>query len=173
MPAMADPNFAGTLTYVCEHNQSGALGVVVNRPTDVTMSELFAQIDLELRDPALGARPVLFGGPVMVDRGFVLHRPIGAWQSTLAVADDIALTTSLDILRAVARGEGPEDILVTLGYAGWGPGQLEDEILQNAWLTVAAEPDLIFGVAHGDRFGAAMQLLGVDPLLLSDAAGHA
>jgi len=109
----------------------------------------------------------------MVDRGFVLHRPTGAWQSTLVVADDIALTTSLDILRAVARGEGPEDILVTLGYAGWGPGQLEDEILQNAWLTVAAEPDLIFGVAHGDRFGAAMQLLGVDPLLLSDAAGHA
>ena len=107
MPAMADPNFAGTLTYICEHNEQGALGVVVNRPTDVTLRELFAQVDLELRDPVLGDRPVLFGGPVMVDRGFVLHRPTGAWQSTLLVADDIALTTSLDILRAVAQGEGP------------------------------------------------------------------
>ncbi|MBL8532932.1 MAG: YqgE/AlgH family protein [Betaproteobacteria bacterium] len=173
MPNMADPNFSKTLTYVCEHNERGALGVVVNRPVDLTLKALFSQIDLDLHDDSLGARPVYFGGPVQVDRGFVLHRPAGDWQSTLVVAEDVALTTSRDILQAVSSGGGPSDLLVTLGYAGWAPGQLEEEIRQNAWLTVAAVADLMFSVDASDRWAAAMGLLGVNLATLSDEAGHA
>ncbi|MBI1395571.1 MAG: YqgE/AlgH family protein [Betaproteobacteria bacterium] len=173
MPSMADPNFSKTLTYVCEHNEQGALGVVVNRPIDMTLGALFAQIELDLTDNELLNQPVYYGGPVQVDRGFVLHRPLGEWQSTLAVADEIGLTTSRDILQAVAEGRGPEDLLVSLGYAGWAPGQLEEEIKQNAWLTVVARPGLIFGMQPEERFAAAMDLLGISPAFLSDEAGHA
>ena len=123
MPAMADPNFARTLTWVCEHNDDGALGIVVNRPTDMTLSTLFEQIELPLADKSLGRLPVHFGGPVQTDRGFVLHRPLGNWQSTLAINDDVGLTTSKDVLEAVGRGEGPKDVFVSLGYAGWSAGR--------------------------------------------------
>ena len=140
MPTMADPRFSQTLTYVCEHNADGALGIVVNKPTEMTLSSLFEQIDVPLADEELRRTPVHFGGPVQVDRGFVLHRPLGNWQSTLAVDDDVGLTTSKDVLEAVARGEGPKDVIISLGYAGWSAGQLEEEIAQNAWLTVAADP---------------------------------
>lgn len=175
MPNMVDPNFASTLTYVCEHNEQGALGVVVNRPMKLTLRELLAQVDLALDASAgtLGEAPVYFGGPVQLDRGFVLHRPAGNWQSTLPVREDIGLTTSKDILQSVANGHGPAEMLVTLGYAGWAAGQLEDEIGQNAWLTVAARPSLIFELAPKDRLAAAMALLGIDPRFLSDEAGHA
>jgi putative transcriptional regulator len=173
MPGMADPNFARSLTYICEHNDQGALGVVVNRPTDMTLATLFEQIDLPLDSPAMAGQPVYFGGPVQVDRGFVLHRPVGGWQSTLAVRDDVGLTTSRDILQAVADGAGPDRLLVSLGYAGWSAGQLEDEIRQNAWLTVAAAPEVIFELPASERLGAAMRLLGVDPAMLSEEAGHA
>ena len=132
-------NFAHTLTYVCEHNKDGALGIVVNKPIDMTLSALFEQIDVPLADGALRGTPVHFGGPVQIDRGFVLHRPLGNWQSTLAISDDLGLTTSKDVLEAVGRGEGPKDVLVSLGYAGWSAGQLEQEIAQNAWLTVEAD----------------------------------
>ena len=173
MPAMADPFFAKTLTYICEHNEQGALGLVVNRPIDMSVQSLFDQIDVPLEAPKLIGLPVHFGGPVQIDRGFVLHRPVGQWQSTLPVQDGIALTTSKDILQAAGRGEGPEQILITLGYAGWAPGQLEHELAQNAWLTVAAKPDVIFDMPAEVRLAAAMELLGVSFASLSDTAGHA
>ena len=173
MPAMVDPNFARTLTWVCEHNDDGALGIVVNRPTDMMLSALFEQIDLPLARPEVGSRPVYFGGPVQVDRGFVLHRPLGNWQSTLAVTDEVGLTTSKDILEAVGRGEGPRDLFVSLGYAGWSAGQLEQEIAQNAWLTVGADADVVFDLPAEERLPAAVRLLGIDFSRLSDTAGHA
>lgn len=173
MPNMVDPNFARSLTYVCEHNDQGALGLVVNKPIDMTLAALLEQIDVHPGDPQLGRVPVHFGGPVQVDRGFVLHHPVGDWQSTLTVNGDIGLTTSKDILAAVGRGEGPEKLLVTLGYAGWAPGQLENELAQNAWLTVQARSEVIFDLPSEERLAAAMQLLGVDFARLSEQAGHA
>jgi putative transcriptional regulator len=175
MPAMADPYFSKSLTFICEHNEQGALGVVVNRPTDMTLGSLFEQIEIPLSNDELARLPVYFGGPVQVDRGFVLHRPIGGWQSTLPVNGQVGLTTSKDILQALSHGEGPKlgNILVSLGYAGWAPGQLEEELKQNAWLTVEAAPSVIFEVDAEERLGAAMQLLGVDPASLSEDAGHA
>ena len=173
MPNMVDPHFAHTLTYVCEHSAEGALGIVVNKPIDMTLSVLFEQIDVALADAELRDSPVHFGGPVQVDRGFVLHRPLGNWQSTLAVSDDIGLTTSKDVLEAVGRGEGPRDVFVSLGYAGWSAGQLEQEIAQNAWLTVAADPEVLFDTPADARLPAAMKLLGIDFSRLSDDVGHA
>lgn len=173
MPAMADPYFAKTLTFICEHNDQGALGLVVNRPIDLTLQSLFEQVDLELSDPALAGIPVHFGGPVQTDRGFVLHQPIGEWQSTLSVEGEVGLTTSKDILEALGRGRGPSRVLVTLGYAGWAPGQLEHEISQNGWLTVRAKPAVMFDLPAEERLAAAMEMLGVDFGSLSDQAGHA
>jgi len=173
MPNMADPYFSKTLTYICEHNDQGALGLVVNRPIDMTLHALFDRLSLKLGDRELGGAPIFFGGPVQTDRGFVLHAPAGNWQSTLKVGEAIGLTTSKDILEALGRGEGPERILVTLGYAGWSPGQLEHEISQNAWLTVAAKDGIIFETPVEERLAAAMELLGVDFARLQDEAGHA
>ena len=173
MPGMVDPNFAKSLTYICEHNEQGALGVVVNRPMDMTLRALLEQIEIEPGASPIGDAPVYFGGPVQTDRGFVLHRPVGDWQSTLSVQGDVGLTTSKDILQAVADGNGPGHLLVSLGYAGWAPGQLEEELKQNAWLTVAATPDVIFSTPPQERLAAAMQLLGVNLATLSDVAGHA
>jgi putative transcriptional regulator len=173
MPSMADPHFAHTLTYVCEHNPEGALGIVINKPIDMTLSALFEQIDIPLSDHALRESPVHFGGPVQIDRGFVLHRPLGNWQSTLAISDDMGLTTSKDVLEAVSRGEGPKDMFISLGYAGWSAGQLEQELAQNAWLTVEADPDVLFDVPPEGRLPAAMRLLGIDFSRLSDDVGHA
>lgn len=173
MPAMADPFFAKSLTYVCEHNEQGALGIVVNRPINLTLSELFAQIQLPLNPAELQDMPVHFGGPVQTDRGFVLHGPAGKWQSTLAISDRIGLTTSKDILQAVGEGQGPHNLLVTLGYAGWSQGQLEEELSQNAWLTVAANDQILFGMSAEERLPAALALLGIDYASLSEDAGHA
>jgi putative transcriptional regulator len=173
MPAMADPNFANTLTFVCEHNPEGALGIVVNRPTDMKLAALFEQIDVPLADEELRDAAVLFGGPVQVDRGFVLHRPLGNWQSTLAISDDMGLTTSRDVLEAVGRGEGPRNVIVSLGYAGWSAGQLEQELAQNAWLTVQADADVLFTLPPEQRLQAAMQRLGIRLFQLSDDVGHA
>lgn len=173
MPAMADPNFARTLTFICEHNDQGALGVVVNRPTDLTLSRLLEQVNIPAYEERCKSVRVHFGGPVQVDRGFVLHRPVGQWQSTLSVSGEIGLTTSKDVLESVARGEGPEEILVTLGYAGWAPGQLESEIAQNAWLTVPASEELMFALPPEARLPAAIKLLGFDIGSLSETAGHA
>jgi putative transcriptional regulator len=177
MPAMADPFFAKSLAYICEHNERGAIGIVVNRPIDLTLSELFAQIQLPLNPAELQDMPVHFGGPVQTDRGFVLHAPAGQWQSTLAVSGGMSLTTSKDVLQAVGEGQGPHNLLVTLGYAGWSQGQLEEELAQNAWLTVeATEPvsgRILFGMPAEERLPAAMALLGIDYATLSEDAGHA
>ena len=178
MPAMADPSFSRTLTYICEHNEQGALGVVVNRPVDMNLRALFDRLSLPLSDDRVGEAPIWFGGPVQTDRGFVLHEPTGAWQSTLKVNDAIGLTTSKDILEAVGRGEGPRRLLVTLGYAGWSAGQLEHELSQNAWLTVEAVDgrvldDILFELPADERLQAALSLLGVDLAMLSEDAGHA
>ena len=172
MPAMSDPNFSRTLTFVCEHNERGALGIVVNRPIDVNLAALFRQVEIPLGPSAIGEQPVFFGGPVQFDHGFVLHRPVGAWKSTLPVGE-IGLTTSRDILEAMANGQGPRQQLVALGYAGWAPGQLEDEILRNGWLTVKARTDLIFDLPPEARYDAAMSMLGVNAANLSEEAGHA
>ncbi|MBM4189841.1 MAG: YqgE/AlgH family protein [Betaproteobacteria bacterium] len=173
MPGMTDPNFAGALTYLCDHGEQGALGIVVNRPMTLTLGGLFEQIGLDLSNERLSRQPVYLGGPVQNERGFVLHRPIGAWSSTLSVGGQVGLTTSKDILEATARSEGPEQIIVSLGYAGWGAGQLEEEIKQNAWLTVPADPDVIFALSPAERLSAALRILGIDMAMLSDAAGHA
>ncbi len=173
MPNMADPYFSKTLTYICEHNDQGALGLVVNRPIDLTLQALFERLSLKLRDTDRAHAPVYFGGPVQTDRGFVLHAPMGNWQATLRVRDLIGLTTSKDILEAVGRGEGPARMLVTLGYAGWSPGQIEHELSQNAWLTVEARDAIIFETPAEERLAAAMELLGLDYARLQDEAGHA
>ena len=173
MPAMVDPHFARSLTFVCEHNDQGALGVVVNRPTEMNLHALLEQVSIAPGSEDFKSVAVHFGGPVQVDRGFVLHTPVGDWQSTLPVGSEIGLTTSRDILQAVARGEGPRQMLVTLGYAGWAPGQLEHELSQNAWLTVQATPQVIFELPAEERLAAAMSLLGIDYAKLSEVAGHA
>jgi putative transcriptional regulator len=172
MPNMIDPHFAKSLTFVCEHNEQGALGVVVNRPIEMNLHALLEQVSIQPDKEAFKSVAVHFGGPVQVDRGFVLHTPLGEWQSTLAVSSDIGLTTSKDILEAVARGEGPQQMLVTLGYAGWAPGQLEHELAQNAWLTVQAKGEIIFDTPPDERLPAAMRILGVDYATLSEVAGH-
>ena len=173
MPAMKDPYFAKSVAYVCEHNEDGALGVVINRPIDLTLGALFEQIEIPLQHAEHALETVLFGGPVQMDRGFVLHTPAGQWASTLAVRDDIALTTSKDILEAVARGEGPQQLLVTLGYAGWGAGQLEEELAQNAWLSVPADAGVIFDTPLEMRQTAALARLGIELSNLAEEAGHA
>ena len=173
MPAMADPHFSRTLTYICEHNEQGALGVVINRPIDLTLSTLFERINVSLDSLEVGRAPVYFGGPVQTDRGFVLHRPGGSWQSTLNVNSDIALTSSRDVLQMMGSAGEPAEVLVSLGYAGWSAGQLEWELTQNAWLTVEAAPSVIFHLPPEERLPAAMQLLGVDFANLSEVAGHA
>jgi len=173
MPAMADPNFAGAVIYICEHTDKGALGLVINRPTELTLENLFDKIDLKLEIAPWKDTPVYYGGPVQTERGFVLHVPAGRYSSSLAVAEDIALTTSKDVLEAVAGGSGPAKLLVTLGYAGWGAGQLESEVSANAWLTVDAQPAVIFDTPSEARQVAALRLLGIDPAQLSAQAGHA
>ena len=177
MPMMGDTLFGGTVVYVCEHHAGGALGMIINRPTDVTVDDLFERIDLkleiDLHSGLANHEPVMFGGPVQSDRGFVLHAPDTAYSSSLTVSDAVALTTSRDVLEAVADGHGPQRILITLGCAGWGAGQLEAEILRNDWLTVRADPDILYDTPIEARFSAAMQLLGIDPGLLSTEAGHA
>jgi len=170
---MADPYFSRTLTFICEHNDQGALGLVVNRPIDMTLAALFERLNLDSGPHPLQETPVYFGGPVQTDRGFVLHMPVGEWSSTLQVRSRIGLTTSRDILEAVSHGSGPERLLVTLGYSGWAAGQLEHEILQNAWLTVEAQDGIIFDLPAEERLPAAMELLGVSYATLSDEAGHA
>jgi putative transcriptional regulator len=173
MPGMADPYFSKTLTLICEHSEKGAIGLVVNKPIDVSLGNLFEQVDIELQDEAMRLESVYFGGPVLVDRGFVLHQPLADWSSTLKIDEDTGLTTSKDILEALAKGEGPSRVLVTLGYAGWAPGQLEDEIKRNGWLTVKADAHLIFDIPAEERLTAAMALLGLNFGNLSEVAGHA
>jgi putative transcriptional regulator len=173
MPALEDPYFANALVYICEHNENGALGIIVNRPIDMNLAGLFDKIDIKLEAENLSNLPVYFGGPVQLDRGFVLHRPIGLWQSTLAVNDEVGLTSSRDVLASVGSEGLPAEILVTLGYSGWDAGQLENELAQNSWLTVPAKASILFDLPPEERLPAAMQKLGISFSQLSDVAGHA
>ena len=180
MPSMLDPIFGGTVVYLCEHNANGALGVVINKPTDMTLQVLFDRIDLKFEiNPPLDARellakrPAMFGGPVQVERGFVLHSPVNLYSSTLTVTEQIALTTSKDVLEEVAYGAGPQHLFVSLGCCGWNMGQLEEEIARNSWLTVAADPAIIFEMPIEQRFTAAINLLGIAPFMLTAEFGRA
>ena len=173
MPAMADPNFAGSVVYVCEHTDKGALGLVINRPTELTLENLFDRIELKLEIAPWKDAPVYYGGPVQTERGFVVHAPLGDWEATLKVSDEIGVTASQDVLAAIAAGRGPKRALIALGYAGWGAGQLEREMADNAWLSGPATPEVLFDTPVEKRWAAAAALLGVDLNLLSSDAGHA
>ncbi|MFZ2506909.1 MAG: YqgE/AlgH family protein [Steroidobacteraceae bacterium] len=174
MPSLLDPNFSQSVALVCEHTSRGALGIVINRPLEMKMSEVLEQLALTSDDTRLREMPVLRGGPVQNDRGFVLHRPSPQeWDSTLPVSDTLHVTTSRDVLAAMARGEGPAQAVVALGYAGWDAGQLEEEVLQNAWLTVPCDESLIFELPFEQRWQAAARLLGVDLSRISLQAGRA
>ena len=178
MPGMADDNFSRTVIYLCEHSKNGALGLVINRPTDITLKSLFEKVELSLDRDELAQQPVFFGGPVQTERGFVLHEKTGTEQSpytsTLSIAGGLLeMTTSKDVLEALANGAGPRRLMVTLGYSGWSAGQLEEEIGRNGWLTVDADPKVIFDTPVEERYQRALSLLGFDPLMLSQEAGHA
>ncbi|MCG6940942.1 MAG: YqgE/AlgH family protein [Thiohalocapsa sp.] len=173
MPGLKDPNFSRTVTYVCEHTEHGAMGIVINRPMDIRLGEVLEQLDIEPAVAGVADTQVYLGGPVQTDRGFVIHSGPVEYDSTLAVTQDIRVTTSRDVLEAIANGEGPAHTLIALGYAGWGSGQLEEELSANAWLSGPADADIIFSRSPGERWLAAAQLLGIDLNLLSGDAGHA
>jgi putative transcriptional regulator len=174
MPALTEPTFAQTVTFVCEHNAQGALGIVINRPMQMKLSEVFQQLKLAEPPPVIAKNPVLQGGPVQTDRGFVVH-PAGqiAWEHTLKVSERIHVTTSRDILDAMSRGEGPETAFIALGYAGWNAGQLENEVAQNAWPTAPCDERILFDMPFDKRWHAAGRLLGIDLATISPQAGHA
>ena len=173
MPHLEDPNFTGSLSYLCDHDENGTMGVIVNRPLELTLEALFEQLELGGEESPHRNAPVYYGGPVHKDRGFILHRGASTrWDSSIQVTEELALTTSMDMLQALAVGEGPEDFLVCLGCAGWEAGQLEQEILENAWLTVEGRSDILFEVPPEQRLGAAAGILGVDLNLMTREAGH-
>jgi len=177
MPGMGDNTFSGAVVYLCEHTENGALGLVINKPIDIKLSTLFEKVELRLDAGALAEQPVFYGGPVQTERGFVLHERLGdaksPYSSTLSIPGGLEMTTSKDVLEALAAGAGPKRLLVTLGYSGWAAGQLEDELGRNGWLTVDAVPEIIFDTPVEQRYDRAVALLGFDPRMLSPEAGHA
>ncbi|MCF7984888.1 MAG: YqgE/AlgH family protein [Thiohalocapsa sp.] len=173
MPGLKDPNFSRTVTYICEHTEAGAMGIVINRPMDIRLGEVLEQLDIKPTAPGVADAQVYLGGPVQTDRGFVIHDGAADYDSTLSVTPDIRVTTSRDVLEAIADGDGPEQRLIALGYAGWGGGQLEDELSANAWLSGPADADIMFSLSPAERWLAAAQLLGVGLNLLGGEAGHA
>ena len=173
MPNLADPNFFHTVTYICEHNEEGAMGLVINRPLNLQFQELLDHLKLEAVDPEIAQVTIYQGGPVEIDRGFVLHTGKDEWDSTIQVTDNLSVTMSQDIIEAIALGHGPEKYLITLGYAGWGDGQLEEELAHNAWLNGPAEASIIFDLPEEQRWHAAAAHLGIELNLLSTDVGHA
>jgi putative transcriptional regulator len=180
MPGMGDGTFAGTVVYMCEHTEKGALGLVINKPIDIKLKNLFEKVELTLDRQDLAEAPVYFGGPVQTERGFVLHERLGGeggsgghYSSTLQIPGGLEMTTSKDVLEALSHGVGPKKVLVTLGYSGWGAGQLEEEMSRNGWINVGAEPEIIFDTPVEERYTKALSLLGIDPRMLSQEAGHA
>lgn len=177
MPALNDPNFEKSVSYICEHNNEGAMGIVINRPMGLTFADLCDQLDIEITDSDVESLPIYNGGPVETERGFILHSPIGEWESTLAVSDNIGLTMSQDIIQAIAEGYDsdntpPDKFIITLGYAGWGEDQIEDEIAENVWLNVPASKDILFNTPVEQRWTAAAATLGIDLQQLSTDIGH-
>lgn len=174
MPRLDDENFTQSVTYICEHNAEGAMGVTINRPSDVLLQDILEQINITAKSANVGHQEIYHGGPVQTDRGFILHsKTEKQWDATLNINDDIQLTSSKDILLAIANNEGPEESLITLGYAGWGAGQLEQEIANNFWLSCPADTNIIFNTPIEKRWESAASLLGIDLQLLSNEAGHA
>ncbi len=181
MPNLLDPNFFHSVTYICEHNENGAMGIVVNQPVDLTVGELIEQMDEKMSDTQSENNTVFRGGPVEVERGFVIHNPVGLWESTMTVSDNIGVTTSNDIITAIAEStpdnqtndKAPKDYLIALGYAGWGAGQLEAEIRDNAWLNCEANAGILFKTDVEKRWEAAAALIGIDINQLTGEAGHA
>ena len=173
MPTLEDPNFHRTVTYMCAHSEEGAMGIVINRPTDLKLADVLGQMSIHASNAAVNDIAVLQGGPVCRERGFVLHQPAGNWDSTLKVSDEIGIATSRDILSEIAEGRGPEQSLVALGYAGWGAGQLEQEVLNNAWLSGPISASILFDLPYEERWASAARLLGADPARLSAQVGHA
>lgn len=173
MPSLSEGIFSHSITYICEHGESGAMGIVINQPLDLSLAEIFEHLDIDAVED-FSHLPVMAGGPVQIDHGFVLHRdPASRWEASLKITDRISLTTSRDILRAIAAGGGPREYLIALGYAGWSAGQLEQELADNAWLTLPASSEIIFGTPHQQRLSAAAAQLGIDMNLISNQAGHA
>ena len=173
MPGLMDDNFNQAVTYICEHDENGTFGIVINRESDITLNDVMQQMQIPCPPELQHHTLVLTGGPVQSNRGFILHRPTGNWDSSLIVTDSVALTTSRDILEAIAEDRGPDDNIIALGYAGWGPGQLEQEMAANTWLSCPAEQQIIFETPVEKRWQAAADLIGVDLQLLSNEAGHA
>ena len=180
MPSLRDGTFAGTVVYLCEHTEKGALGLVINKPIDITLKHLFEKVELSLDRDDLAEKPVYFGGPVQTERGFVLHESLGGegdegghYNSSLRIPGGLEMTTSKDVLEALSSGAGPKKVLVTLGYSGWAAGQLEDEMGRNSWISVGAEPGIIFDTPVEQRYDKALSLLGINANMLSGEAGHA
>ena len=173
MPCLSQGIFSHSITYICEHGESGAMGIIINQALDLSVNEIFEHLQIApLAD--YSGEPVMAGGPVQMDHGFVLHRGSArSWEASIKVTPEITLTTSRDILRAIARNEGPQDHLIALGYAGWSAGQLEQELADNSWLTLPGDSEIIFGTPADQRLGAAAAVLGIDMNLISTQAGHA
>ena len=182
MPGLEDESFSRSVVYVCEHSERGALGLIINKPSDINVKNLFDKVDLSLRREDLRKDPVFHGGPVQTERGFVLHEPMlmdkmetdeSAYAATMAIPGGLEMTTSKDVLEALSTGAGPRRVLITLGYSSWGEGQLESELGENAWLTVAADLSVIFDTPVAERYDRALALLGLKAWMLSPEAGHA
>ena len=172
-PAIKDPIFASSLVYLCEHNESGSMGLVINHETTQILDDVFQQLDIQCENDTIKNQPVYVGGPVQLEQGFVLHSNAGHWQNSVEVSNGIHLTSSLDILQAVANGKGPQDYLVILGFSGWASGQLESELQQNSWLTAACDADLLFHQKPEDKWQVAFDTLGFDINMLSPVSGNA
>lgn len=174
MPVLEDNSFQHAVIYICEHNEYGAIGIIINQPISMSLGEVFQQMDVNCTDIAINQQPVLAGGPIDQERGFVFHKPTDyKWRSSITLSGEIAIATSKDIVEAIAAGDGPSQFLVSLGYAGWAPGQLENEIKENAWLTVQANKHILFDVPFEERWFEAIALLGINPAHLANISGHA
>ncbi len=172
MPNLMDPNFYHSVSYIIEHNEEGAMGMVINQPLEVNLNALFKHLEIETTEGFTGEKKIMAGGPVQAERGFIVHSPSGNWESSLKINDEIAVTTSKDILTAISKDQGPEDVEIILGYAGWSAGQLDQEILDNSWLSVPSTPEILFHTPIQQRWKAAAQLIGIDISQLSTEAGH-
>ncbi|KTD24705.1 transcriptional regulator [Legionella lansingensis] len=173
MPSLIDPNFYHTVVYICEHHVQGTVGLIINRPLQYPLGLVFEQMQIEPARHEQNQMPLLFGGPIQPERGFVIHRPVGGWRSSLALRDDVTVTTSNDIIHAIAADKGPKDALVTLGYSGWGENQLEEEVRNNTWLVCPCTPELLYEVPFSERWEYAGSLIGVKMNQLTSIAGHA
>jgi len=173
MPGLMDDNFNQAVTYICEHDENGTFGIIINRGSEISLDDVMQQMQIQYPHDKDKQPLVYTGGPVQANRGFILHRPVGSWDSSLMINDSVALTTSRDILESIAEDKGPDDNIIALGYAGWGPGQLEQEMASNTWLSCPADQQIIFDTPIEERWQAAATLLGVDLQLLSNDTGHA